>query len=73
MRAVEALYENGLLKPTRPLKLRQGEKVGLIVVRHPDAARWDLKRLAQSAAEDEALAACGVDAWAGALEVEDRR
>jgi hypothetical protein len=47
--------------------------VALIVVRHPDAARWDLKRLAQSAAEDETLAASGVDAWADALEVEDRR
>jgi predicted DNA-binding antitoxin AbrB/MazE fold protein len=73
MRPVEARYEDGLLKPTQPLKLRQGEKVGVIVVRHPDAARWDLKRLAQAGTEDEALAASGLDAWADALEAEDRR
>jgi predicted DNA-binding antitoxin AbrB/MazE fold protein len=70
---VEALYENGLLRPTRPLKLRQGEKVGLIVLRHPDPARWDLRRLAQGAPEDETLAESGLDAWADALEAEDSR
>ena len=73
MRPVEARYEDGLLKPTQPLKLRQGEKVGVIVVRHPDPARWDLKRLAHAASEDETLAASGLDAWADALETEDRR
>jgi predicted DNA-binding antitoxin AbrB/MazE fold protein len=73
MRPVEARYEDGLLKPTQRLKLRQGETVGVIVVRHPDPARWDLKRLAQGAAEDQALAASGLDAWADALEAEDRR
>jgi predicted DNA-binding antitoxin AbrB/MazE fold protein len=70
---VEARYEDGLLKPVQPLKLRQGEKVAVIVLRHPDATRWDLKRLAQTAAEDEALAASGLDEWADALEAEDRR
>jgi predicted DNA-binding antitoxin AbrB/MazE fold protein len=73
MRPVEASYEDGLLKPARPLQLRQGERVGIIVVRHPDPARWDLKRLAQGASEDEALAASGLDAWADALEAEDHR
>ena len=55
------------------MKLRQGEKVGVIVVRHPDPARWDLKRLAQAASEDEALAASGLDALADGLEAQDRR
>jgi predicted DNA-binding antitoxin AbrB/MazE fold protein len=73
MRPVEARYEDGLLKPAPPLRLKEGEKVGVIVVRHPDPARWNLKRLAQVAAEDEALAASGLDAWADALEAEDRR
>jgi predicted DNA-binding antitoxin AbrB/MazE fold protein len=73
MRPVEARYEEGLLKPAQPLKLREGESVGLIVVRRPDPARWDLKRLAKGASEDEALAATGLDAWADALEAEDRR
>jgi hypothetical protein len=35
-------------------------------------ARWDLKRLAKGMAEDEQLAASGLEAWAGALEAEDR-
>jgi predicted DNA-binding antitoxin AbrB/MazE fold protein len=73
MRLVEAHYENGLLKPEQPLKLRQGEKVGLIVVRHPDPIRWNLKRHAEAVAEDEALAASGLDAWADALDAEDHR
>jgi predicted DNA-binding antitoxin AbrB/MazE fold protein len=73
MRPVEARYEDGMLKPAQPLKLRQGETVGVIVVRHPDRSRWDLKRLASAAAEDEALAASGLDAWADTLEDEERR
>jgi predicted DNA-binding antitoxin AbrB/MazE fold protein len=73
MRPVEARYENGFLKPAQPLKLRQGEKVAVIVLRHADPARWDLKRLAAGAEEDEALAAAGLEAWSDALEAEDRR
>jgi predicted DNA-binding antitoxin AbrB/MazE fold protein len=73
MRPVEARYEDGFLKPAKPLQLRPGEKVGVIVVRHPDRARWDLKRLAQGAADDEALAQDGLDVWTDALEAEDRR
>ena len=73
MRPVEACYENGFLKPTQPLKLRQGEKVPVVVLRHPDPARWDMKRLAVGSVEDETLAGAGLDAWADALEAEDRR
>ena len=73
MRPVEACYENGFLKPAQPLKLRQGEKVAVLVLRHPDPTPWDMKRLAVDRAEDETLAAAGLDAWAGALDAEDRR
>jgi predicted DNA-binding antitoxin AbrB/MazE fold protein len=73
MRPVEARYEDGFLKPAKALQLRPGEKVGVIVVRHPDPSRWDFKRLAQGATEDAALAGAGLDAWADALEAEDRR
>ena len=73
MRPVEACYEDGFLKPAEPLKLRQGEKVAVIVLRHPDSTRWDMKRLATGAAEDETLAAAGLDAWADAVDAEDRR
>ncbi len=47
MSPVEARYENGLLKPAKPLHLRPGEMVGLIVVRRPDPSRWDFTRLAR--------------------------
>lgn len=74
MRVIEARYEGGLLKPETPLALSPGERVALIVVRHPDPARWDLKRLARTGEEeDRALSEQGLDAWADALDAEDHR
>jgi len=74
MRLVEARYEEGLLRPDKPLSLRQGEQVALIVVRRPDPRRWNLERLARSGkGEDLALAEEGLAEWADALDEEDRR
>ena len=74
MRMIEAHYEEGLLKPETPLALRQGERVALIVVRHPDPKRWNLERLARSEVqEDMALAEQGLGDWADALDREDHR
>ncbi len=74
MKAVEARYENGVLRPERPLGLQPGERVRLIVLRDADAARWDLERLAtMGAAEDDALARAGLDRWADDLDREDGR
>ncbi len=70
---VEARYEQGLLKPEAPLALRPGERVALIVVRHPDPKRWDLARLGRNAAEDSSLAEEGLADWADALDQEDAR
>ena len=72
MGPVDALYENGLLRPVSPLPLRSGERVGLIVVRQADPARWDLARLAAHNDDDLALAEAGLDEWAAALDREDR-
>ena len=72
MRPVEALYENGMLRPAKPLNLRQGERVAVIVVRQPDASRWDLARLGAVPSEDEDLAAQGLGDWGSALDSEDR-
>jgi predicted DNA-binding antitoxin AbrB/MazE fold protein len=73
-RVVEAEYEKGMLKPSTPLALRPGERVRLIVMRQPDAKRWDLSRLAQNPAADEAdLTEQGLGAWAANLDEEDRR
>jgi predicted DNA-binding antitoxin AbrB/MazE fold protein len=73
MRLIEARYEEGLLKSEEPLALTPGERVALIVVRHPDPRRWDLERLARSGAEDRALAEEGLAQWADALDEEDHR
>lgn len=74
MRPVEARFEDGLLKPERPLHLQPGERVGVIVVRRPDPARWDMKRLAAAhASEDDALSHAGLEDWAQALDREDGR
>ncbi len=72
MGPVDALYENGVLRPVSPLSLRSGERVALIVVRKPDAGRWDSARLAAHAEDDQALAKAGLDEWAAALDREDR-
>jgi len=72
MRLVEARYEEGLLRLSRPLPLRVGERVGLIVARRPDPKRWDLDRLAKSGKEeDRQLAEQGLTGWAAALDEED--
>jgi predicted DNA-binding antitoxin AbrB/MazE fold protein len=72
VRPVEALYENGILRPAKPLNLRPGERVGVIVVRQPDQTRWDLARLAALQNEDADLAGAGLDEWAATLDREDR-
>ena len=73
MRFIHAQYEEGSLKPTERLSLRQGEWVDLVVVRQPDPKRWDLGRLANSQdAEDLDLAEQGLGDWASRLEEEDR-
>lgn len=74
MRIIEARYEEGLLKPEAPLALTPGERVALILIRHPDPRRWDLERLAQSGAEeDRALAEQGLAEWADVLDDGDHR
>ena len=75
MRAVEAQYEGGMLKLMKPLALRPGERVGLIVVRIPDARRWDPDLLAKVGLgdEDAALANAGMSEWANDLDDEDKR
>jgi predicted DNA-binding antitoxin AbrB/MazE fold protein len=72
MRTVEALYEDGLLKPQTPLPLRPGERVAVIVIRQADPKRWDLDRLARvGREEDVALAEQGLAQWGDALDTED--
>ena len=68
MRFIEARYEEGLLRPEAPLTLTPGERVALIVVRHPDPRRWDLARLGKIGTdEDRKLAEQGLAEWADAL------
>lgn len=71
---IEADYSDGVLRPKQPLRLRPGERVGIMIVRRPDARRWNLERLARTPAkgEDE-LTAEGLEAWSEMLDEEDRR
>lgn len=71
MRHLSAHYENGLLRPERPLELKEGERVALIVLRPSDRRRWDPERLAANPKEDLALAEQGLGEWAAALDAED--
>lgn len=72
MRFIEARYEEGFLKPDTPLALTPGERVALVVVRHPDPRHWNRERLATSGErEDHALAEQGLAEWADALDRED--
>ena len=72
MSLIEAEFENGVLRPTSPLRLRPGERVGIMVVRRPDPSRWDLNRLSKPAADDEgSLANAGLADWGAALDRED--
>ena len=74
MGMIEAKFENGVLKPIGRLPLRPGERVGIVVVRRPDPARWDRLRLSKIAsADDQALTAEGLADWADSLDREDRR
>ena len=72
MGPVDALYENGLLRPVAPLSLRPGERVSVIVVRKADPQRWDLMRLGAQSDDELALAEAGLADWAAALDREDR-
>jgi predicted DNA-binding antitoxin AbrB/MazE fold protein len=69
---IEAEYEDGVLRLSKPLHLRQGERVEVIVKRRPDPSRWDLERLARSSrTEDEQLSRAGLDRWEHVLKDED--
>jgi predicted DNA-binding antitoxin AbrB/MazE fold protein len=71
VRPIEDRYENGLLHPSKPLALRPGERVAVVVIRRPDPSRWDLDRLSRYGEEEEALAGAGLDDWSDALQRED--
>ena len=74
MELIEADFEDGVLRPKHPLRLRPGERVGIVIVRRPDPSRWDLDRLSKSSGpEDEQLAEQGIADWAATLDREDDR
>jgi predicted DNA-binding antitoxin AbrB/MazE fold protein len=69
---MRARYENGALLPAKPLPLKQGESVSIVVLRDSDPSRWDIAKLSRHPEEDSALAEAGLAEWAEALEREDR-
>ncbi len=74
MASVEAAFENGVLRPVKPLLLREGERVHIIVKRQPDPSRWDFARfIGKGDVEDRELASAGLEDWAQSLKDEDDR
>jgi predicted DNA-binding antitoxin AbrB/MazE fold protein len=63
MELVEAEFTEGVLRPMRRLQLRQGERVGIVVVRRPDPSRWDLARLSKVIPDEETLTEAGLAEW----------
>jgi predicted DNA-binding antitoxin AbrB/MazE fold protein len=73
MEMIEAEFENGILRPMRRLALRQGERVGIVVVRRAESSRWDTSRLAAGSAEEATLSGEGLAEWGAALDREDQK
>jgi len=68
MDPIDARHESGVLTPERPLALRQGELVRLIVRRRPDPRRWDFERLRLAEEhDDDDLSDVGLQEWNAAL------
>jgi predicted DNA-binding antitoxin AbrB/MazE fold protein len=72
MEFIEAEFSEGVLRPTRRLRLRPGERVGIVVVRRPDPLRWDLTRLSKVIRDEDALTEAGLAEWETTLSREDR-
>ena len=68
VKALEAQYENGVLRPAEKLALRSGERVKVIVLRRPDRERWNFARLSQTSDNEAALTKQGLLNWAAALD-----
>src|SRR6266446_3972300 len=71
MEVIEAEFNDGVLRPMRRLRLRPGERVGIMVVRRPDPLRWDLARLSRVVQDEDALAEAGLAEWEATLRHED--
>lgn len=55
------------------LGLRSGERVNLMVLRHPDPRRWDLARLSTTMnQEDLTLSEQGLTEWANSLDATEQ-
>jgi len=72
MELIEAEFSDGVLRPMRRLRLRPGERVGIVVVRRPDPLRWDLTRLAKVIGDEDTLTEAGLAEWETTLRREDQ-
>lgn len=72
MELIEAEFNEGVLRPMRPLPLRPGERVGIVVVRRPDPLRWDLARLSKAVRDEDTLTETGLAEWEATLSREDQ-
>ena len=70
MELIEAEFNDGVLRPMRQLRLRPGERVGIVVVRRPHPARWDLARLSKPIRDEQILTEAGLAEWETMLDRE---
>lgn len=73
MELIEAEFTEGVLRPMRRLRLRPGERVGIVVVRRPEPLRWDVARLSAVTQDEEGLTEAGLAEWDATLRREDQR
>ena len=71
MELIEAEFNEGVLRPMRRLRLRPGERVGIVIVRRPDPSRWDLARLSKVTRDEDILTQTGLAEWEAAFRRED--
>jgi predicted DNA-binding antitoxin AbrB/MazE fold protein len=72
MEMIEAEFNEDVLRPLRRLRLRPGERVGIVVMRRPDPSRWDLARLSKVIRDEDTLAEAALAEWETTLSREDQ-
>jgi predicted DNA-binding antitoxin AbrB/MazE fold protein len=73
MKTFAMRYEDGVLKPSKPLPLSPGESVEVVLIGPADPRLQNLQRFAAEHGEDlDFLTRVGLDEWSAMLEREDR-
>ena len=73
MKTFEVRYEDGVLKPAKPLPLTPGENIAVILVRPDDPRLKNLERFVATHAEElDYLTEAGLQEWVEMLDKIDK-